>query len=57
MMYYKLIAISLDNYASYIFYEENYAMIDLKLAYEDKFNLETKGYLCLLTKVESAIVP
>jgi len=50
MEYYKLIALSIDDYVSDIFFEDNFPLSELDEARVLKQDLESKGYICLLTK-------
>lgn len=55
MEYIKLIALQIDDISSSIFFEDNYAMSDIKEAESLKRELESKGYTCLLAKTVSSI--
>lgn len=48
MEYYKLIALSVGDLSSSIFFEDNYGLGDLDDARLLKGELESKGYICLL---------
>lgn len=51
MEYYKLIALSIGDFSSTIFFENNYELIDFKEVSDMKQELEEKGYTCLLAKM------
>lgn len=53
MEYLKLIALQIDDFSSFIFFEDNYALNDIEDARKDKTGLELKGYLCVLVNVTS----
>ena len=55
MEYIKLIALSIDDFCSSIFFEDNYAMSDIEEAEALKRELEEKGCVCLLAKTISNI--
>lgn len=55
MEYIKLIALNIDDFCSYIFFEDNYAVSDIENAKRDKKDLELKGYVCLIVKTTSNI--
>lgn len=52
MEYYKLIALSIGDFSSSIFFEDNYGLGDLDDARLLKGELESKGYTCLLAKMD-----
>lgn len=53
MEYYKLIALSIDDYVSDIFFEDNFPLSELDEAMTLKQELESKGYICLLAKTNT----
>lgn len=53
MGYYKLIALSIDDYISSVFFEDNYPLSELDAALVLKQELEIKGYICLLAKTNT----
>ena len=55
MEYYKLIALSINDLSSSIFFEDNYGLTDLDEARSLKQELEVKGYTCLLAKMGMGI--
>lgn len=55
MEYIKLIALKIDDFCSSIFFENNYALKDIEIAKNDKADLETKGYICVLVNTRSNI--
>lgn len=55
MEYIKLIALNIDDFCSYIFFEDNYALADIEKVNKDKKDLEEKGYVCLIVKTTSNI--
>lgn len=55
MQYIKLIALQIDDFCSSIFFEDNYNLADIEEAKKDKFDLETKGYICVLANITSNI--
>lgn len=55
MVYYKLIAIKIDDFCSSIFYEDNYALSDIIIAEKQKSELEKNGLICLLVRTVSNI--
>lgn len=55
MEYIKLIALKIDDFCSSIFFEDNYALKDIEEAKKDKFDLEAKGYICVLVNTKSNI--
>lgn len=55
MEYYKLIALHIDDFCSSIFFEDNYGLGDISELNENKQDLESKGYLCLVVKTTSNI--
>lgn len=55
MEYYKLIALSIDDFSSTIFFEDNYCLSDIGQARKDKKELEAKGYTCILANIISKI--
>lgn len=55
MEYIKLIALKVDDFCSSIFFEDNYALADIDEAKNDKKELESKGYLCILANTKSNI--
>ena len=55
MEYYKLIALSVGDLSSSIFYEDNYGLNELDDAKLLKGELELKGYTCLLAKVRAGM--
>lgn len=52
MEYIKLIALNIDDFCSSIFFEDNYALVDIEKAKNDKKELEAKGYLCILANTK-----
>lgn len=55
MEYIKLIALNIDDFCSSIFFEDNYALSDIEKAKNDKKELESKGYLCILANTKSNV--
>lgn len=55
MEYLKLIALHIDDFSSSIFFEDNYALMDIEVAKKDKADLEAKGYICVLANAKSNI--
>ena len=55
MEYIKLIALKIDDFCSFIFFEDNYSIKDIKEAKKDKEYLESKGYICILVNTKSNI--
>lgn len=55
MEYIKLIVLKVDDFCSSIFFEDNYALADIDEAENDKKELESKGYLCILANTKSNI--
>lgn len=55
MEYYKLIALSIGDFSSSIFFEDNYELTELDKVGLLKGELESKGYICLLAKMGVAI--
>lgn len=55
MEYIKLIALNIDDFSSSIFFENNYALTDIRKAKSDKKELESKGYLCILANTKCNI--
>lgn len=55
MEYYKLIALSICDLSSSIFFEDNYGMKEFTDARVLKSELESKGYTCLLAKTSTTI--
>lgn len=51
MEYYKLIALTIGDFCSSIFFEDNYGLTELDEASLLKGELESKGYTCLLAKM------
>lgn len=55
MEYIKLIALKIDDFCSSIFFEDNYALKDIREARIDKTDLESRGYICILVNVKTNI--
>lgn len=55
MEYLKLIALKIDDFSSSIFFEDNYTLKDIEVAKNDKIDLESKGYICVLANTKSNI--
>ncbi len=55
MKYIKLIALHIDDFSSSIFFEDNFGLDELDKANEQKLELESKGYICILTEVDSGL--
>lgn len=55
MQYIKLIALQIEDFSSSIFFEDNYNLTDIEDAKKDKFDLESKGYICVLVNTETNI--
>lgn len=55
MEYYKLIALSIGDLSSSIFYEDNYGIAEFDEVNKLKSELEVKGYTCLLAKMSATI--
>lgn len=55
MEYIKLIALNINDFCSYIFFEDNYALTDIEKAKNDKKEFEAKGYLCILANTKCNI--
>lgn len=55
MQYIKLIALKIEDFSSSIFFEDNYNLTDIEDAKKDKFDLESKGYICVLVNTETNI--
>ncbi|WP_156882340.1 hypothetical protein [Lacrimispora indolis] len=56
MEYYKLIALSISDLSSSIFFEDNYGLSEFDEVNKLKHDLEDKGYTCLLAKMGMAIM-
>ncbi len=52
MKYYKLIALSIGDFSSSIFFEDNYEVAELDDARILKSELESKGHTYLLAKMD-----
>lgn len=55
MEYIKLIALNINDFCSSIFFEDNFALVDIEKAKSDKKELEENGYVCLLVKTVSNV--
>ncbi|MDE5977540.1 MAG: hypothetical protein K2G70_03625 [Turicibacter sp.] len=53
--YYKLIALLIDDFCSSIFFECNYDLSDIEEVNNVKKDLESKGYICFIIKVNTYI--